>query len=181
MLEQPAQAGRGPEINRAAGDGADPRTIIIVLTTLGLAVVALLALAVVALVSQAETVGTVVRRMFHITSPPPAVLVLPASRARVIGNPGDWFRTDDYPASARRAGIEGRVQVRLLIDPEGRVARCRVVSASASQDLDAVTCRSAMANGRFVPATDSRGRAIWSEYTPPAVRWRLQQVDGPRE
>ncbi|MFM9828201.1 MAG: TonB family protein [Sphingomonas sp.] len=172
-----ASSGSGRPAGRLIG--GDQLTITVALVVLALALAGLLTLAIMAAATQASNIERAVRRTFHITSPPPALLANPASRPRVIGNPADWFTNDDYPPSARRAGIEGRVKMRLLIDPDGRVGRCDIVSTSGSAELDAVTCRSAEEKGHFVPAKDQAARAIWSQYLPPAVRWKLEEVTPP--
>lgn len=109
-------------------------------------------------------------------APPPAP---PAPKLGVKaspkGNPGNWFSNDFYPPAARRAGIEGRVSIALSIDEKGRVSDCRVTSSSGNSDLDTTTCSLAKRNGRFNPAKDDAGNAIASNYTPPSVRWKLEE------
>jgi len=107
-----------------------------------------------------------------------------AEPAKPIGNPGDWFPQNSYPADAKRKGEQGRVSVRLMLDNTGTPVACEVMGSSGSAALDAVTCELAMANARFRPATDARGEAIAAPYTLPGVRWELGgnppiKLDGP--
>lgn len=89
------------------------------------------------------------------------------------GSPGDWFPVNSYPAEAKRNGEQGRVSVELIIDKSGVPKACKLVSSSGSAALDATTCDLALANARFIPAKDARGRPIESSFVVPAVRWEL--------
>jgi len=49
----------------------------------------------------------------------------------------DWLaRHREYPRAARRAGLEGTVHVRFVIDPEGRIADASVERSSGARVLD---------------------------------------------
>ncbi len=80
------------------------------------------------------------------------------------GTPARFLRgriTDrDYPEAARRAGVDGSVTTRYLIDEHGRIARCYVAQSSGDQTLDATTCRLAIERFRFAPARDATGRPV---------------------
>lgn len=58
----------------------------------------------------------------------------------------------DYPADMRRAGIEGRVVVKVLIGADGRVKAFEPVSGP-NESFFSVTRRQALARWRFKPAT----------------------------
>lgn len=66
----------------------------------------------------------------------------------------------DYPASARRAGVEGRVLVRFAVHPSGRAGSCIVLRSSGNADLDTATCRLIERRFRFEPARDAAGRPV---------------------
>ena len=83
-----------------------------------------------------------------------------------------WFTSDDYPAVALRAEEQGMVVFRLTIDATGAVTSCVIVSSSGSSALDATTCDLAMRRAHFIPARDSHGEALPSDYTRRA-NWRL--------
>jgi len=65
-----------------------------------------------------------------------------------------------YPERARRAGVEGRVTVRLRLSATGSVLTAEIADSSGSDSLDAAALRAAQASGfsparlgdRFVPA-----------------------------
>lgn len=76
-------------------------------------------------------------------------------RARLIE--GELSRRD-YPRAARRAGIGGRVVVRIDVGTNGRVANCSIVQSSGSADLDETSCRLIQRRYRYEPARDAAGR-----------------------
>ena len=76
-------------------------------------------------------------------------------RARLIE--GEMSRRD-YPPAARRAGIGGRVVVRIDVGANGRVAACTVVQSSGNADLDETSCRLIKRRYRYEPARDAAGR-----------------------
>lgn len=99
----------------------------------------------------------------------PAAVSSPAP----IGNPANWFSSDDYPKAALRAGAQGAVSVELLIGSDGRAEACEITRSSGSVLLDRATCRLAVRHGRFLPAKDADGQAVEGRYTLPRVIWRL--------
>ncbi|HKE16268.1 MAG TPA: TonB family protein [Kofleriaceae bacterium] len=70
----------------------------------------------------------------------------------------------DYPAEARRLGIDGQVKVRLVVDAEGRVATRRLVTR-LGHGLDELAMRLA-GKLRFRPAIDNHDRPV-----PAVVVW----------
>jgi protein TonB len=64
-----------------------------------------------------------------------------------------------YPDPLRRAGVTGRVVVRLVVDTTGRVEPTSVVIREASHDLFAQAVRAVLPSLRFVPA-DAGGRKV---------------------
>ena len=68
----------------------------------------------------------------------------------------------DYPAKARREGLEGSVTVSLSIGVKGRVTSCRIIRSSASAILDEAACRLWWKHARFEPARDAEGAAVVS-------------------
>ena len=95
-----------------------------------------------------------------------------APTAEPIGNPAHWFSNDDYPIEARRRDEEGRVMLRLTIDPHGKADTCAIVSSSGSIFLDDATCDLAMHRSRFLPARGAGGKAVRSRWTT-GIRWQL--------
>jgi periplasmic protein TonB len=107
-------------------------------------------------------------------APPPAPPADLTRAAAARGNVGDWFPRSDYPASALRAGTEGRVSVLLTISPAGRATGCEVVSTSGDSALDAATCRLALRNGRFEPGRGTDGAKVATRLRLPPVVWRIE-------
>lgn len=68
-----------------------------------------------------------------------------------------------YPERARRAGVEGRVTVRLRISAAGEVLSADLAASSGSASLDAAALSAAQAS-RFTPAQAEAG-AVPSEAT----------------
>jgi protein TonB len=95
-----------------------------------------------------------------------------APKAVPTGNPGRWFSNDDYPAEARRRNEQGRVQVRVKIDPHGVPRACAIVTSSGSISLDNTTCDLVMRRSRFTPARGADGKAVWGSWSS-AIRWQL--------
>lgn len=61
----------------------------------------------------------------------------PAQRGFVELHVLDWLAQHrSYPRAARRAGLEGTVHVRFVIDPEGRIADATVERSSGARVLD---------------------------------------------
>jgi TonB family protein len=77
----------------------------------------------------------------------------------------------EYPATAARAGIEGEVQLDLLISPAGEVVQVEPVSSPAVVLTDAATA--ALREVRFAPARIGK-YPIWSWYRVP-VNFRLTE------
>jgi len=77
----------------------------------------------------------------------------------------------DYPAGERRMGNEGKVVIRVLIGPDGRVKQVERVSA-ASAAFWQVTERQALSRWRFRPATrDGVAIESWRTMT---VRFEME-------
>jgi periplasmic protein TonB len=93
--------------------------------------------------------------------PPPPAAPPPPSQARgaKAKNQGRWAARiqENYPASALRAERQGRVGVRVVIGPDGRVSGCTVTSSSGSSDLDSAACAGMQRYAQYEPALDAAG------------------------
>lgn len=98
--------------------------------------------------------------------------------ARPIGNPGAWIPENAYPPGARSSGEEGRVAFTLVIDETGRATDCKVTTSSESPLLDETTCTLMVANGRFTPPRDKKGKPVESRWSS-SVRWKLETPPPP--
>jgi protein TonB len=77
---------------------------------------------------------------------------VPPTQVTVLPRPlGCEIPRDEYPPDANRAGFEGRVVLRLVVDAEGRVADAAVVE-DPGHGLGAAAIRSVKAHCRFEPA-----------------------------
>lgn len=87
-------------------------------------------------------------------------------------NLASYVSNDDYPASALRAGEEGRTSFRLTVGPSGRVLDCAVTISSGSLALDNATCRIMRSRARFTPARDASGSPITGT-AESSINWRI--------
>lgn len=79
-------------------------------------------------------------------APAPAQPSAPVFDAAYLENPAP-----NYPRAARRGGIEGRVVLRVLVNPSGTADEVLVRSSSGHDALDEAA-RATVARWRFVPA-----------------------------
>ena len=86
------------------------------------------------------------------------------------------LKNSDYPRSARKAGAEGTVHVRFLVNPDGHVGGCTVTKSSGHAALDATTCRLIKRRFRYRPARDAQGRAT-SDVVVGEQLWWIRQDD----
>ena len=82
------------------------------------------------------------------------------------------FAMSDYPRHSLRQREEGSIRTRLHISKTGVVKRC-IILQGATPTLDDATCRILKQRARFVPARNASGKAVASDYDPPAIRWRI--------
>ena len=89
-------------------------------------------------------------------APPAPVIVAPGLDPRYAGD-----LQPDYPAAERRMGNPGKVTVRVLIGPDGRVKQVEPVSATSDAFFRA-TRDQALRRWRFRPGTrDGVAQAAW--------------------
>lgn len=69
----------------------------------------------------------------------------------------------NYPAELRRRGTEGQAEVRVVIDPRGRVGEIAVVSESAAGFADA--CRKTLIGSRWSEPLDRDGQPVSTRLT----------------
>jgi len=114
-----------------------------------------------------------------IVSPPSAVArrrwPRPVQRARLTNDPR--YRTEDYPAAARRANQEGTAAFRVIVGPDGRVSDCFITRSSGSAALDEATCNVMYLRARYRPARDADGNPT-IDIDSSQVRWVLPSGGG---
>jgi TonB family protein len=110
---------------------------------------------------------------FAQAKPPAVASAVPT--ATPIGNPADWFPADAYPPEARAAGVQGRTEFRLELDPQGRITECDIAQSSGSPLLDSTTCALLVTNARFKPAHDAAGQPVAGSWQS-AMVWQLSNA-----
>jgi len=98
----------------------------------------------------------------------------PVSMPLLLGNPGEWVRSDDYPSAALRRGEQGITGFAATVDSAGRVESCAITQSSGSVELDEATCRLVSSRALFKPATDAKGQPTLSVYRS-RIRWTMPQ------
>lgn len=73
---------------------------------------------------------------------------------------GGGLSKHDYPEAAKRAGLQGVVDVRFTVRTDGRVSGCRVDHSSGSANLDRMTCSLLEQRLLYNPALDASGKPI---------------------
>jgi len=104
------------------------------------------------------------------SSAPPTVAAEPARPVGPQPLPGNTL--PGYPLAAREDGLEGRVLLRVQIDPTGAVGEVAIVQRSGVNLLDQ-TARDAVRAWRFRPAHD--GRAAVPSSLQLAIRFSLRE------
>lgn len=95
-----------------------------------------------------------------------------------VGGPAQELKTSNrvdpaYPPASRRAGEEGTVRVKVLVDEKGRPREVAVAKSSGFARLDEAAME-AVRKWRFVAATDgTKAITVWTQV---AVTFRLTQA-----
>lgn len=92
--------------------------------------------------------------------------------ATPINSPGSWIRSRDYPREMLRAGFDGLVNFRLIVEANGEVSECTIQDALEPKDFNKVTCALIKRWAKFDPARDEAGEPIRS-YWINTVRWQV--------
>ena len=101
-----------------------------------------------------------------IAAPEPAPLTMPVFNADYLDNPAP-----PYPALSRRLHEEGRVLLRVLVNPAGRADEVQVQSSSGHARLD-TAARETVRSWKFVPA--KRGAEPVAAWVLIPVSFRLE-------
>ncbi|MBP6629644.1 MAG: TonB family protein [Kofleriaceae bacterium] len=94
------------------------------------------------------------------SAPQPLSVAMIKDRAKPTGDYGYFDAGRDYPAEAKRLGVEGQIRVRLLITAEGKVSRATLLS-KLGHGLDELALSRAQ-RLQFTPARDTAGQAVAS-------------------
>lgn len=68
----------------------------------------------------------------------------------------------EYPESLWAAGLGGTVEVRFVVETNGRVGDCEILTSSGYPELDSMTCRTIQRRFRYHPSRDAEGRPVAS-------------------
>jgi hypothetical protein len=94
-------------------------------------------------------------------------LVAASRHALPVTDPQTWLGKEDYPREMRQTRRGGAVHVRLIVNQQGRVAKCIGIASEGS--LGDVTCNALIERARFVPALDAEGRPMTGLFVTDAV------------
>lgn len=116
---------------------------------------------------------------------PPAEIPMSPSENAIAATPAQSAPAQDlkasnrvepiYPSASRRAGEEGTVRLRVLVDQNGRPRDVNVTQGSGFARLDAAAIE-AVRKWRFVAATDGANKI--QAWTQVAITFRLTDVKG---
>lgn len=84
------------------------------------------------------------------------------------------FVQADYPVDALRYEEEGTVTMKLVIGPDGRVAKCTVTVSSGSTSLDEGACKAMTTHAVYEPARNAAGEAI-SDTLTQSIRYEIPE------
>lgn len=116
-----------------------------------------------------------VRPRGAVVVPPPEPRRVPPERwreaATVVPPVPSHNPPPEYPASARRAGLEGRVEIEVVVSASGEPTSVRIRESSGHRALDEAAA-SAVWSWRFTPAT-RRGRPVEHSLVVP-FRFKLE-------
>jgi hypothetical protein len=77
-------------------------------------------------------------------------------------SPHTWLSPDDYPSEMRNGGYEAIVNVRVIVDGQGKPVSCHIQTSTRPKEFDDVVCRRIMGHARFIPALDATGHPVTS-------------------
>lgn len=95
-------------------------------------------------------------RTWHID---PAERTLAVIKAEAIA-PEQWISNADVPSQVLDRTPHGAVRLVWLVDTDGRVKNCSVVTPSGEPSADAAACAAITQRGRYRPARDKDGNRI---------------------
>ena len=115
---------------------------------------------------------------------PPSEVPVPASANAISGSqqqgaPAQDLKTANrvdptYPPASRRAGEEGTVRLKVLVDTNGKASNVQVTQSSGFPRLDQAA-QDAVRKWRFVAATDGTNKI--QAYTQVAVTFKLTEAE----
>lgn len=83
-----------------------------------------------------------------------------------------WWSPSEMPRSILDQGGTRKVLTRTTVKPNGSILRCEVEATSGDPKVDLLTCAIIVKRGKFVPASDKAGNAIYGVYRQ-TVTWAV--------
>lgn len=96
-------------------------------------------------------------RTWHID---PAEQSLMVTRPEAINGLAQWITNDDFPSDVLARKAQGSMMVVWLIDTDGKVKNCSVVTSSGEPTADIAACAAITKRGHYRPARDKDGGPI---------------------
>ncbi|RYG98661.1 MAG: TonB family protein [Alphaproteobacteria bacterium] len=90
-----------------------------------------------------------------------------------VRNESELLTSDDYVTRAAGLGKSGYTVVEVFVDATGKPQTCGVAATSGSRDLDLKACAAAVLRGKYTPAADENGVAMYGIHRL-RVRWVLE-------
>ena len=88
-----------------------------------------------------------------------AVAAGDADQAVSLSKNGE-FLAKNYPPRALKAGEQGKVGFRIVVEPDGSLGSCVVTQSSGHSALDKETCDIIVNNARLQPVRNEEGRTV---------------------
>lgn len=102
---------------------------------------------------------------------------LSLSRGPVPLDQGRWLAPGTYPFDLLRAYRSAIVQIRLMVDSEGKATTCAIQSPRTRSNAGTIACREIMKAAKFEPALDASGRPTASYYST-SIMYRTKRRNG---
>lgn len=93
----------------------------------------------------------------------------------MLTNQAEIFTSDSYPQLAWELAVTGKVKVEVLVDANGIATDCRTLGPKPPPQLGGPTCALFLAQARFVPAVDRKGKPVKGVYHK-TVDWQLPAI-----
>lgn len=77
-----------------------------------------------------------------------------------------------YPRDLAFMGKQGLVNLRMLVDAEGRPSNCKIQRSYSDAKFEQVACKVFTEHASFTPAADAQGNNVASYYTT-TINWKL--------
>src|SRR5215216_4074263 len=94
-------------------------------------------------------------------------------------SPNGEFIAKHYPPKALKAGQQGKVSFRLVLEPDGSLGTCEITKSSGYKSLDDETCELILRYARLNVVRNADGRSVRAEQNG-FINWVHPQASGKR-